>query len=92
MLLADGPDRPLELQWELEVDATVERVIGKVRSAAPTATAHTKRLLHESFHRDPRAMIEAVVGSQNACMATWETAEANRAWREKREAEYHPHR
>lgn len=72
-----------------EVDATVERVIGKVRSAAPTATAHTKRLLHESFHRDPRAMIEAVVGSQNACMATWETAEANRAWREKRPADYH---
>ncbi len=75
-----------------EVDATVDRVIAKVRSAAPTATAHTKRLLHESFHRDPRAMIEAVVGSQNACMATWETAEANRAWREKREADYHPHR
>ena len=72
-----------------EVDATVERVIAKVRSAAPTATAHTKRLLHESFHRDPRAMIEEVVRSQNACMATWETAEANRAWREKREAEYH---
>src|SRR6266852_3792363 len=72
-----------------EVDATVDRVIAKVRSAAPTATAHTKRLLHESFHRDPRAMIEAVVGSQNACMASWETAEANRAWREKRPAEYH---
>jgi enoyl-CoA hydratase/carnithine racemase len=72
-----------------EVDATLARVIAKVRSAAPTATAHTKRLLHESFHRDPRAMIEAVIGSQNACMATWETAEANRAWREKREAEYH---
>jgi enoyl-CoA hydratase/carnithine racemase len=75
-----------------EVDATVERVIAKVRSAAPTATAYTKRLLHESFHRDPRAMIEAVVGSQNACMATWETAEANRAWREKRQADYHPNR
>jgi enoyl-CoA hydratase/carnithine racemase len=75
-----------------EVDATVERVIAKVRSAAPTATAYTKRLLHESFHRDPRAMIEAVVGSQNACMATWETAEANRAWREKRQADYHGNR
>ena len=75
-----------------EVDATVNRVIAKVRSAAPTATAHTKRLLHESFHRDPRAMIEAVVGSQNACMATWETAEANRAWREKRPADYHGNR
>ena len=75
-----------------EIDATVQRLIDKVRSAAPTATAHTKRLLHESFHRDPRAMIEAVVGAQNACMATWETAEANRAWREQRGARYHPSR
>jgi enoyl-CoA hydratase/carnithine racemase len=71
-----------------EVDATVERLIGKVRSAAPTATAHTKRLLHESFHRDPRAMIEELVATQDACTATWETAEANRAWQEGREADY----
>ena len=75
-----------------ELDAAVARVIAKVRSAAPTATAHTKRLLHESFHRDPRAMIEEVVRAQNACMATWETAEANRAWRDEREPEYHPDR
>jgi enoyl-CoA hydratase/carnithine racemase len=73
-----------------EVDAAVNRLIAKVRTAAPTATAHTKRLLHESFHRDPRAMIEEVVRTQNACMATRETAEANRAWQEKREATYHP--
>jgi enoyl-CoA hydratase/carnithine racemase len=72
-----------------DVDAAVRRLVAKVRSAAPTATAHTKRLLHESFHRDPRAMIEAVVGAQNACMVTWEAAEANQAWRDKREAEYH---
>jgi enoyl-CoA hydratase/carnithine racemase len=75
-----------------EIDATLDRVVAKARGAAPTATAHTKRLLHESFHRDPRAMIEEVVASQNACMASWETAEANRAWQEKREAEYRPRR
>ena len=75
-----------------EVDAAVERVVAKVRSAAPTANAHTKRLLHESFHRDPRALIEEVVRTQNDCMASWETAEANRAWREQREADYHPGR
>jgi enoyl-CoA hydratase/carnithine racemase len=73
-----------------EVDATVARMVAKIRGAAPTATAHTKRLLHESFHRDPRAAIEDVVGAQNACMATWETAEANRAWLDKGEARYHP--
>jgi enoyl-CoA hydratase/carnithine racemase len=71
------------------VDAAIARLVAGVRKAAPTATAHTKRLLHESFHRDPRAMIEEVMRAQNDCMATWETAEANRAWREKREANYH---
>ena len=73
-----------------DLDATVERLIAKVRSAAPTATAYTKRLLHESFHRDPRLMIEELIRRQDACMTSWETAEANRAWREKREAQYHP--
>jgi len=73
-----------------EVDAAVARLIAKVRTAAPTANAHTKRLLHESFHRDPRTMIEEIVRTQNACMASSETAEANRAWREEREADYYP--
>jgi enoyl-CoA hydratase len=73
-----------------EVDATLARIVAKVRAAAPTATAHAKRLLHESFHTDPRAMIEEIVRVQNACMATWETEEANRAWREKREARFYP--
>jgi enoyl-CoA hydratase/carnithine racemase len=72
-----------------EVDAAIQRLAAKVRTAAPTANAHTKRLLHESFHRDPRAMIEEIVRTQNACMASPETTEANRAWREKREADYH---
>jgi enoyl-CoA hydratase/carnithine racemase len=73
-----------------EVDATIARIVAKVRAAAPTATAHAKRLLHESFHTDPRAMIEEIVRVQNACMATWETEEANRAWQEKREARFYP--
>ena len=73
-----------------EVDATIARIVAKVHAAAPTATAHAKRLLHESFHNDPRAMIEEVVRVQNECMATWETAEANRAWQEKREARFYP--
>ena len=72
------------------VDAALAGLIDKVRGASPTAAAHTKRLLHESFHRDPRAMIEDVVKAQNACMASWEIAEANRAWTEKREALFYP--
>src|SRR5206468_56725 len=57
-------------------------------AAAPTATAHTKRLLDSSFHRDPRASLEEVLRAQDECAASWEMDEANRAWREKREARF----
>ena len=60
--------------------------LARARTAAPTATGHTKRLLHESFHRDPRAMLEEVVRAQHDCLASWEIAEANQAWEERREA------
>ena len=74
------------------VEQALAGVIAKARGASPTATAHTKRLLHESFHRDPRAMREDVLSAQRACLASWEAAEANRAWAEGREAVYHPRR
>ena len=72
------------------VDAALAGLIDKVRGSSPTAAAHTKRLLHESFHRDPRAIIEDVVKAQNACMISWEIDEANRAWSEEREALFYP--
>ncbi len=73
-----------------EVDATVAGLLQRLRHQAPTANAHIKRLLYESFHRDPRASIEDVMAAQRDCMDSWETVEANRAWREKREAVFHP--
>jgi enoyl-CoA hydratase/carnithine racemase len=73
-----------------EVEATVAGILERLRHQAPTANAHIKRLLHESFHRDPRAMIEDVMAAQRDCMASWETAEANQAWQEKREVIFHP--
>ena len=73
-----------------DLDRTLRSVIDKVRAASPTAAAHTKRLLHESFHRDPRVVIEDLVRAQNACMGSWEIDEANRAWTEKREAVFYP--
>ena len=72
------------------VEAALGDIIEKVRQAAPTASAHAKRLLHASFHGDPRTMIEEVMRAQNDCMASWEVDEANRAWQEKREAVFHP--
>jgi enoyl-CoA hydratase/carnithine racemase len=75
-----------------EVERTLASLIARARGAAPTAAAHTKRLLHESFHRDPRAMIEELVRAQNDCMASWEIEEANQAWQERREAVFYPPR
>lgn len=73
-----------------ELDRAIGDVLRRARTASPTAAGHTKRLLHESFHRDPRAIIEKVLRAQHDCMTSWETAEANRAWQDKREAVFHP--
>ena len=73
-----------------DLDRTVSAIVAKARSAAPTAAGHTKRLLLESFHLDPRSLIEEVVRAQNECLASWEIAEANAAWQEKREARFYP--
>ena len=73
-----------------DLDGAVRDVLTRARSASPTAAGHTKRLLHESFHRDPRAAVEDVLRAQDDCMTSWEMAEANRAWQDKREAVFHP--
>ncbi|MBI4637176.1 MAG: enoyl-CoA hydratase/isomerase family protein [Candidatus Rokubacteria bacterium] len=73
-----------------DLERTLATLIEKVRGASPTAAAHTKRLLHESFHRDPRALIEEVLRAQHECMLSWEMTEANLAWQERREAVFHP--
>jgi enoyl-CoA hydratase/carnithine racemase len=73
-----------------ELEATLARVVARAHTASPTANGHAKRLLHASFHHDPRALVEDVLRAQAACMSSWETAEANRAWQEKREAVFFP--
>jgi enoyl-CoA hydratase/carnithine racemase len=73
-----------------DLDRMLATIIDKARSASPTATAHTKRFLHESFHRDPRASVEEVLQAQAECMKSWEIGEANRAWHEGREARFYP--
>jgi len=73
-----------------EVDAALAALLDRLRHQAPTANGHIKRLLHESFHADPRARIEDVLRAQDDCMRSWETSEANRAWQQKREPTYFP--
>jgi enoyl-CoA hydratase/carnithine racemase len=81
------------VNWTVPAEAyetELGRVIAKCLDAAPTATRHTKRLLLASFHADPRTLIEDVVAAQMACMRSWELAEANRAWDERREVRFFP--
>jgi enoyl-CoA hydratase/carnithine racemase len=75
-----------------EIETALARILAKLRASAPTAVAHTKRLLHESFHADPRDMIEEVLQAQRDCLTSWEIDEANRAWQEKREPLFDPKR
>ena len=73
-----------------ELEIKLAEVVEKSFHASRTATGHAKRLLHASFHTDPRAMIEEVLRAQTDCMRSWEIREANRAWEEKREARFYP--
>jgi len=73
-----------------EVEAAVSTLVERLRRQAPTANGHIKRLLQASFHEDPRGLIEDVLRAQDDCMRSWETDEANRAWKDKREAVFYP--
>jgi enoyl-CoA hydratase/carnithine racemase len=73
-----------------DLDRELAAIASKALRSSRTATGHAKRLLHASFHTDPRAMIEDVMRAQAACMTSWEIEEANRAWDEKREARFFP--
>jgi len=63
-----------------QVEAKLAEITEKAFHASRTATGHAKRLLHASFHTDPRAMIEEVMRAQDDCMKSWEVEAANRAW------------
>jgi enoyl-CoA hydratase/carnithine racemase len=73
-----------------DLESRLTAIVARAFGASRTATGHAKRLLHASFHTDPRAMIEEVVRAQNDCMTSWEMAEANQAWDGKREARFYP--
>src|SRR5882724_10560967 len=73
-----------------DLEARLGTIVDRAFHASRTATGHAKRLLQESFHRDPRALVEEVLRAQAECMNSWEIREANRAWVEKRAARYYP--
>jgi enoyl-CoA hydratase/carnithine racemase len=73
-----------------DVEARLRTILDRAFHASRTATGHAKRLLHRSFHTDPRALIEELLRAQAECLASWEIREANRAWDEGRPAHYYP--
>ena len=74
----------------VDVEARLRAVIDRAFHASRTATGHAKRLLHQSFHADPRALLEDVLRVQAECLQSWEIREANLAWNGRREARYYP--
>jgi len=74
-----------------QVDRKLAEIVEKACHASRTATGHAKRLLHASFHTDPRDMIEEVMRAQRDCMESWEIEAANRAWdATKKDVRFYP--
>jgi enoyl-CoA hydratase/carnithine racemase len=63
-------------QLQEKLDAVLEEAF----HASRTAVSESKRLLQQSFHRDPRTMVDDLVNAQMVCHASWELALANEAW------------
>src|SRR6266542_4803882 len=94
-----GPETALAMglvNWVVpsgQVEAKLAEIVEKAFHASRTATGHAKRLLHASFHTDPRDMIEDVMRAQQECMESWEIEAANRAWDTSRmDVRFHPPR
>jgi enoyl-CoA hydratase/carnithine racemase len=68
-----------------ELETKLAQVIEEARRSSRTAVGLSKRLLMESFHRDPRTMIDELVEAERACFDSWELQVANAAWAERKE-------
>lgn len=75
-----------------EVEDKLAELVDKAYRASRTAVGLSKRLLFESFHRDPRTMVDDLVDAERACFSSWELELANRAWAESKQADvrYYP--
>ena len=86
------------LEWGLvnwvvppdQLEVKLHEVVDQAFYASRTATALSKRLLLESFHRDPRSMIDALIQAQDACHASRELEMANDAWSRKEDVRFWP--
>jgi enoyl-CoA hydratase/carnithine racemase len=63
-----------------QLESRLAEILESAFGASRTAIAESKRLLQQSFHRDPRTMIDDLIAAQMVCHASWELALANEAW------------
>jgi 2-(1,2-epoxy-1,2-dihydrophenyl)acetyl-CoA isomerase len=73
-----------------QLERTLGEVLEKSAHASRTAVAESKRLLLQSFHRDPRGMIDDLIAAEMTCHRSWELALANAAWQRREEVRYVP--
>jgi enoyl-CoA hydratase/carnithine racemase len=93
-LLNDRASPAQALDWGLvnwvvpaaQLQPRLDELLDSAFHASRTAVAESKRLLQQSFHRDPRSMVEELVAAEMVCHASWELQAANAAW-SRREAE-----
>jgi len=72
-----------------ECDPLLGRLLEKLDECSPIATAETKRLLNLSFENNPRLLGDELIRAQNVCLDSWQIAEANDAWKEKRKPRFY---
>ena len=90
------PDEALQwglLNWVVprdQLETALNVVLEKSSHASRTAVAESKRLLLESFHRDPRDMIDDLVAAEMSCHESWELRLANEAWQRREEVRFFP--
>jgi enoyl-CoA hydratase/carnithine racemase len=87
------------LEWGLinwvaprdELQVRLDTIVESSLYASRTAVAESKRLLQQSFHRDPRTMVDELVDSEMTCHNSWEFKVANEAWsRREKDVRFYP--
>lgn len=98
-LLNDRVSPAQALEWGLvnwvvpagELEPRLDEIVESAFHASRTAVAESKKLLQQSFHRDPRSMVEELVAAEMACYESWELQVANEAWsRQEAEVRFFP--
>ncbi len=90
-LLNDRVSPEQALAWGLvnwvvpasSIESKLSEIVDKAAHASRTAIALSKKLLFQSFHRDPRTMVDDLVAAEMACYESWELQVANEAWSRK---------